>query len=748
MGLFVLKQFLIGSLLIFPSISYADDGSLQTTLDIIWLIVSAALVFFMQAGFCFLETGLVRKKNTLNVAVKNISDMMVSILCFWAIGYGIMFGASSGGFLGTNHFFLADVISPYDISFFVFQAMFAGTVATIVSGAVAERMQFVGYLYISAILALFVYPVVGHWIWNAEGWLAQKGFIDFAGSTVVHSVGAWVALAGVIVLGPRKGRFDENGKVNELAGHDLMLTTIGVLILWLGWFGFNGGSTLAADASIAGVVLNTVLAAAAGGVANLLLSHITSPIIRIERILNGVLGGLVAVTAGCGVLEPFGAILIGAFGGIVAHVGYEVLTNVFKLDDPVSAIPVHGFAGVAGSIGLAFLMPESALSGDRSAQIFVQLQGVIAIFAWSFVLGFIVFVLLKTIGKLRVDEEHEDAGLNVSEHGAKTAWLDTLNTMNQIMETKDLSKRVSIDAGSEAGEVAYLFNQLMTSFENNMKGMSVNSNEVKEIAEKLVLFTEQTSSSMNMQAEQTHAIEQAVTEMQSQIEMLEEHTNNILNVSSSADAEMSSATQIIEMTSVSIETMKKFITDIEQNVLELENSATSVGMITQVISEIAEQTNLLALNAAIEAARAGDHGRGFAVVADEVRKLAQKTQQSVSDIDNLVSQLQKQSQQAKNIASEGKEESVRSTQVIEMTGMAFDETVKAVAGMKEVNVTLKDMVNEQIQATQMIHDSMVQINMLTEDTALQVKNLLEDSNQMKESSERMNEAISEYKVVH
>lgn len=281
-----------------------------------------------------------------------------------------------------------------------------------------------------------------------------------------------------------------------------------------------------------------------------------------------------------------------------------------------------------------------------------------------------------------------------------------------------------------------------------MKGMSVNSNEVKEIAEKLVLFTEQTSSSMNMQAEQTHAIEQAVTEMQSQIEMLEEHTNNILNVSSSADAEMSSATQIIEMTSVSIETMKKFITDIEQNVLELENSATSVGMITQVISEIAEQTNLLALNAAIEAARAGDHGRGFAVVADEVRKLAQKTQQSVSDIDNLVSQLQKQSQQAKNIASEGKEESVRSTQVIEMTGMAFDETVKAVAGMKEVNVTLKDMVNEQIQATQMIHDSMVQINMLTEDTALQVKNLLEDSNQMKESSERMNEAISEYKVVH
>jgi methyl-accepting chemotaxis protein len=171
-------------------------------------------------------------------------------------------------------------------------------------------------------------------------------------------------------------------------------------------------------------------------------------------------------------------------------------------------------------------------------------------------------------------------------------------------------------------------------------------------------------------------------------------------------------------------------------------------MITQVISEIAEQTNLLALNAAIEAARAGDHGRGFAVVADEVRKLAQKTQQSVSDIDNLVSQLQKQSQQAKNIASEGKEESVRSTQVIEMTGMAFDETVKAVAGMKEVNVTLKDMVNEQIQATQMIHDSMVQINMLTEDTALQVKNLLEDSNQMKESSERMNEAISEYKVVH
>jgi Amt family ammonium transporter len=730
-----------------PSVM-ADEASLQKTLDIIWLIVAAALVFFMQAGFCFLETGLVRKKNSLNVAVKNITDMMVAIIIYGAVGYAFMFGSSSGGFIGTDGFFLNGVTDPYDLSFFVFQAMFAGTVATVVSGAVAERMQFGGYVIMALILAAFVYPVAGHWVWSGDGWLAQQGFIDFAGSTVVHSVGAWVALAGVMILGPRKGRFNEDGTVNDLTGHDLLLTTIGVFILWMGWFGFNGGSTLAADESIAPVVVNTVIAAAAGGVANLMLSSLTSTMIRIERILNGVLGGLVAITAGVGVVDTHGAIILGASGGMIAHYGYVFITDVLKLDDPVSAIPVHGFAGAWGTIALVLVMPDSALSMDRVDQLLVQFEGVIVIGIWSFISGLILFSALKFVGRLRVDEEHEDIGLNVAEHGARTAWLDTLNAMNTVMENRDLTTRIDIEVGSEAGEVANLFNKLMDSFAANIQQMKVNSDDVEQTAKNLTDFTEQMNQRLDMQNQQTSEVEQAVLEMKAQIERLSEHTSHIVKVSEDADTELGSSTQVIQFTSTAVNAMKEFVYKIESTLVELEGSASKVGVITQVISDIAEQTNLLALNAAIEAARAGDHGRGFAVVADEVRKLAQKTQDSVGDIKRLIGDLQSQSQTARELSEQGKNQTEQSTAAIEMTGMAFNAIVEAVAGVKEVNTILSTMVQEQIEATGRIHTSMSEINTLTDNAAHDVERLLNDGRKMSESSEKMNTAISEYKVIH
>jgi Amt family ammonium transporter len=726
----------------------ADEASLQKTLDIVWLIVAAALVFFMQAGFCFLETGLVRKKNSLNVAVKNITDMMVAIMIYGAVGYAFMFGSSSGGFIGTDGFFLNGVTDPYDLSFFVFQAMFAGTVATVVSGAVAERMQFVGYVIMALILAAFVYPVAGHWVWSGDGWLAQQGFIDFAGSTVVHSVGAWVALAGVMILGPRKGKFNEDGTVNDLTGHDLLLTTIGVFILWMGWFGFNGGSTLAANESIAPVIVNTVIAAAAGGVANLMLSSLTSTMIRIERILNGVLGGLVAITAGCGVVDTHGAIIIGASGGMIAHYGYVYITNVLKLDDPVSAIPVHGFAGAWGTIALVLVMPDSALSMDRVDQLLVQFEGVIVIGIWSFVCGLLLFGALKFVGKLRVNEEHEDMGLNVAEHGARTAWLDTLNAMNTVMENRDLTTRIDIEVGSEAGEVANLFNKLMDSFESNIQQMKINSDDVEQTAKNLTDFTEQMNQRLDMQNQQTSEVEQAVLEMKAQIERLSEHTAHIVKVSEDADTELGSSTQVIQFTSTAVNAMKDFVYKIESTLVELEGSASKVGVITQVISDIAEQTNLLALNAAIEAARAGDHGRGFAVVADEVRKLAQKTQDSVGDIKRLIGDLQSHSQTARVLSEEGKQQTEQSTAAIEMTGMAFNAIVEAVSGVKEVNTILSSMVQEQIEATGRIHASMSEINTLTDNAANDVEKLLSDGRKMSESSEKMNTAISEYKVIH
>ncbi|MBX2858256.1 MAG: ammonium transporter [Cellvibrionaceae bacterium] len=742
-----LNLFSFGLFAYAPSALAADDA-LKASLDIIWLIVSAALVFFMQAGFCFLETGLVRKKNTLNVAAKNISDMMIAILCFWAVGYAFMFGGSYAGLIGTEKFGLSGVSDPYDLSFFVFQAMFAGTVATIVSGAVAERMRFFGYLWVATVLASFVYPVVGHWAWNGEGWLATKGFIDFAGSTVVHSVGAWVALAGVIVLGARKGRFNQDGSVNPLSGHDLMLTTIGVLILWMGWFGFNGGSTLAADTSIASVVLNTVLAASAGGLANLLVTHITSPVIHIERILNGVLGGLVAVTAGCGVLDSSGAIIIGATGGLIAHFGYLILTHYLKLDDPVSAIPVHGFAGAWGTIGLVFLVPKEALSMSRFEQFLVQSQGVASVFAWSFISGLVLFLILKMFRKLRVDEEHEDMGLNVAEHGANTAWLDTLNAMNTVMKSRDLTTRVAVEIGSEAGEIAQLFNQLIDSFEDNIKQMKVNSDDVEGIAKNLMEFTEHTSQRMLDQNQQTESIEQAINQMKTQIEHLERHTQQIKDASSLADAEVGSSSQVIQFTSMTVNAMKKLVHEIETKISELEKSSEKVGVVTQVISEIAEQTNLLALNAAIEAARAGEYGRGFAVVADEVRKLAHKTQDSVGDIETLIDELQSQTQMAKQLSENGKQQTESSTQAIEMTSMAFNSIAEAVSGAKEVNSSLAEMIKEQLNATQDINQNMTKMASISQETSDDVIRLLDDGKKMAESSKKMHQAVSKFKVIH
>ena len=307
------RKILILFLMVVPLTAIASDAATvaQGDFDLIWILICSAMVFFMQAGFTALETGLVRAKNTINVAIKNITDFVVSVMAYWLVGFGVMFGVSVGGWFGADGFLLKGYSSDWDYAFFIFQAMFAGPAATIVTGAVAECMQFRSYIIVSAVIAMLIYPVAGHWIWNAKGWLAQMSFVDFAGSSVVHSTGGWVALAGAWLLGPRIGRFDENGKPNELPGHNLLLTTLGVFILWFGWFGFNGGSTLVADGRVAGVILNTILSAAAGGLTTLLASQLLAGRAKIEELLHGILGGLVGVTAGSGGVGPFW----GHFGG-------------------------------------------------------------------------------------------------------------------------------------------------------------------------------------------------------------------------------------------------------------------------------------------------------------------------------------------------------------------------------------------------------------------------------------------------
>ncbi|MDZ7696454.1 MAG: ammonium transporter [Deltaproteobacteria bacterium] len=390
----------------------------QTHADYVWTLVAAALVFFMQAGFAMVEAGFTRAKNAINIMMKNLMDFSMGTLSFWAIGFGLMFGASASGWIGTSGFFLSDFKldgDPWVLAFWMFQVVFAATAATIVSGAVAERTKFSGYLLYSIFICGIIYPIFGSWAWgglfNGGGWLEKLGFIDFAGSTVVHSVGGWAALAGTLVLGPRIGKYDKDGKVRPILGHNLPLAALGVFILWLGWFGFNPGSTTAASKDIAMIFVNTNLAAAAGAVLAMFTSWIKIGKPDVGMSLNGALAGLVAITAPCANVAPFSAVIIGAIAGIIVVLSVFFLDRI-KVDDPVGAISVHGVNGAWGTLAAGLFN----IGGTSGKIIGVQLLGIVVCFVWTFCTAFILFKIIdKTVG-LRVTPDEEREGLDYSEH--------------------------------------------------------------------------------------------------------------------------------------------------------------------------------------------------------------------------------------------------------------------------------------------------------------------------------------------
>jgi Amt family ammonium transporter len=411
-------------------------GAVQKNADIVWTAVAAALVFFMQAGFAMVETGFTRAKNAGNIMMKNLMDFCMGSFAYWAVGFGLMFGLSNG-FFGWSNFWVnfdnTGVDGQWGFTFWFFQMVFAATAATIVSGAMAERTKFSGYLIYSFMISLFVYPVVGHWIWgnlfnsaNADSgaWLAKRGFIDFAGSTVVHSVGGWAALAGAIVVGPRLGKFTKDGKPRVIPGHSLTLAALGVFILFLGWFGFNPGSTTAANGTLARVAVNTLLAGAMGANTGLITSWLKFGKPDIGMSLNGCLAGLVAVTAPCYTITPAGAVIIGSLAGILVVFSVQFFDKI-KIDDPVGAVSVHGVCGAFGTI-CAALFHENLFLGkeyDLMGQLTTQLIGVGVTFAWTFTIAFIMFkVIAMTIG-LRVSDEEQIGGLDLHEHGA-TSYPD------------------------------------------------------------------------------------------------------------------------------------------------------------------------------------------------------------------------------------------------------------------------------------------------------------------------------------
>ncbi|MGB5686615.1 MAG: ammonium transporter [Candidatus Electrothrix sp.] len=421
------KTLLTGALLalsLLPTLAGAGDDptaqSVQTNLDYIWTLVAAALVFFMQAGFAMVEAGFTRAKNAINIMMKNLMDFSMGSLFFWAIGFGLMFGTNGTGWFGTDGFFLSDFKvggDPWVLAFWMFQCVFAATAATIVSGAMAERTKFTSYLLYSAALCAFIYPVFGSWAWGSlfhgGGWLEGMGFIDFAGSTVVHSIGGWAALAGAIVIGPRVGKYGKKGEVKAIPGHNIPMAAVGVFILWLGWFGFNPGSTTAGITDTAMIFVNTNLAACAGAVAAMATSWVMFKKPDISMSLNGALAGLVGITAGCANVSPTSSILIGAIAGVL--VVFSVVTiDKMHIDDPVGAVSVHGVCGAWGTLAAGLFN----MDGMTIKIMTTQLIGIGAAFAWSFGCAFILFTVIKATVGLRVTEEEEIEGLDYGEHGS------------------------------------------------------------------------------------------------------------------------------------------------------------------------------------------------------------------------------------------------------------------------------------------------------------------------------------------
>ncbi|MDD3520699.1 MAG: ammonium transporter [Actinomycetota bacterium] len=400
-------------------------------LDILWILIAAFLVFSMHAGFTLVETGFTRAKNTVNIIMKNFMTVVLGLLLFFFIGYGLMFGKSAGGFIGTDNFLvsLTDSADTKNFAIWLFQAVFAATAATIVSGAMAERTKFHSYLIFCIVITAFIYPVVGHWVWGG-GWLQEMGMIDFAGSNVVHSVGGFSALAGALVLGPRYGKYSIDGKSNAIPGHNIPLAALGVLILWFGWFGFNPGSTLSASSpAIAPVAVNTALAGASGALGALAYVWIRYRKPDASMVLNGALAGLVGITASCAVVSPVSALIIGFIAGILVVISVDFFDKILKIDDPVGAISVHGVCGVFGTlaVGLFAQSDYASLAGFGAMnglfygggwhQLLVQFIGSISTIAWSFTSMFILFTVMKyTIG-LRVSRETELKGLDIEEHG-------------------------------------------------------------------------------------------------------------------------------------------------------------------------------------------------------------------------------------------------------------------------------------------------------------------------------------------
>ena len=452
------------------------------TIDILWVLTCTALLLLMQSGFACLEFGQVRSINSVNTALKNVIDLTLVAIIYWAVGYGLMFGHTSPTlafiepFAGTYKFFYNPSSDLSETTIFLYQLMFCSTGVTIISGAVAERIKLSGYLLISALMASILYPLFGRWVWatNSQGesigWLGQLGFFDFAGSTVVHSVGGWVALASVIIIGPRMGRFNKDGKSNPMPGSNIAISTLGVILLWIGWFGFNGGSELALTERVPQILANTVLAASAGGLATCIYTWSTEGNPDVIVIINGILGGLVSITASCVAVTIPAALFIGIIGGLIT-IWITKLLEKYQIDDVVGAIPVHLGAGIWGTLAVAlFADPLIIGSGlGRMDQLGIQAFGILVCGLYIFGFSFFILKSIHVWWPLRVSPEIESMGLDMGIHNIRSAVHELLSEIDEQTVNGRPKAFLNVPEGSELSSVAKSYNKMLTLFNTELE---------------------------------------------------------------------------------------------------------------------------------------------------------------------------------------------------------------------------------------------------------------------------------------
>ena len=611
---------------------------LTSNIDTLWVIDCAILVFIMQAGFMCMETGLSRHKNSINVALKNAADFGVSVVIFWIFGFGIMFGTSFNGFFGTDLFFFKTDKAEY-MTYFVFQAMFVATAATIISGAVAERMKFNGYLIMTILATGIIYPIVGHWAWSSSylskydtvdqllavtetvkttGWLSDLGFVDFAGSTIVHSVGGWIALAAVIILGPRIGKYSDANK-GKFTGSSFPLAVLGTLILWFGWFGFNGGSNGAMDETVPLILINTFLAAAFGLLTGLGISYLRFKKPEPFYIILGPLAGLVAITAGCNSMTSVTSIFVGIVGAIIAIVINEVL-NKYEIDDVVGAVPVHLAAGVWGTLAVGLFSDLTILDTglDRFAQIKIQLIGIIVIGLFSFISSFIILSLFNKFYPLRVSPMQEELGLNIAEHNAVSIEHDLISILDKQSESGDLKVRGPQDPFTAGGVIGLYYNKLMSKLETSEEERSKWRERISKEVKLAVKVQENFLPKRNLKNYPVHGINIAAREVSGDFFSFYPHNDSIYFIIADVAGKGIHAGMVMAKASTLFEVLSQSKLDPDEMAFHMNNDLNQTKTSGMFVTSIVGEYNLIT-----DEIRWVNAGHQPAVLRDENGKYSQ-----------------------------------------------------------------------------------------------------------------------------